>query len=154
MEFLFNFEFKMKKAPQSLAELDQLNIVFYDGTCVLCNRAAQILMKADKKKQLHYALLQSEKVKMYLTSKGQDISNMNTFVYSAKGKVYIKSRAALEVFQKSVWWGKLAYLFVLVPPFIRNGIYMLVSRNRYKWFGRSEECIIPDKDLKQRLILS
>mgnify|MGYP005988624185 CR=1 FL=1 len=150
-----NLSFKgMMKIEVEESNLELKQIIFYDGQCALCNKAVQVLVKYDKKKVLHFAMLQDPLSIHYLAQFNIDATALDTFAYSKKGKVYTKSDAALNSFKDVSVLGKVLYVFIIVPRFIRNGIYDWVSRNRYKWFGKSDVCQMPEKGWANRLIQS
>ncbi len=86
------------------------------------------------------ASLQSELGQQFLAKHHLDEKSFSSFILVDKGKVYFKSTAALKVVKKLNGLVKLFYIFIIIPPFIRNFIYDTVARNRYKWFGRSDVC--------------
>lgn len=128
-------------------------ILYFDGVCNLCNSTVQFIIKNDKRKELKFASLQSEvgqKVSKQLEEKYG--STPDSLVLQHKDKLYIKSDAALQVSRlMGGTWPMLA-TFLIVPRFIRNGIYDWVARNRYKWYGKQDECMMPTKELKERFI--
>ena len=67
-------------------------------------------------------------------------------------KWYGKSSATLKIFDLLPWYWKWTQLFWLVPKFIRDGIYEYVSKHRYKWFGKKDQCMIPTPDVKKRFL--
>jgi predicted DCC family thiol-disulfide oxidoreductase YuxK len=77
---------------------------------------------------------------------------MNSFLLIDNGKIHDRSTAALRVARKlnGVW--KFFYGFIIVPKFIRDAIYNLVSKNRYRWFGKKDECMVPTPELKARFL--
>jgi predicted DCC family thiol-disulfide oxidoreductase YuxK len=114
-------------------------IIFYDGVCGLCDHSVQFIIKHDKKRVFRFATLQSDFAHKVL---GESIT-FDSFVFYENGKAAYRSTAALKMFRKlgSAW--SLLYAFMIVPPFIRNGVYDFVARNRYKWFGQFDSCKIP-----------
>jgi predicted DCC family thiol-disulfide oxidoreductase YuxK len=115
-------------------------LILYDGDCNLCNHSVRFVIKRDKKHVFTFASLQSEKSKKVLAAHQLDETSFNTFILHENGKLYFKSTAALKVVKKLNGPTKLLYIFIIVPPFIRNFIYDIVAKNRYKWFGRSDVC--------------
>lgn len=128
-------------------------ILFFDGVCNLCNSTVQFVLKNDKRKRLRFASLQSsagQKVGMQLASIYG--STPDSLVLQHKGKLYIKSDAALHVARLLGGFWPLLSIFLIVPRFIRNAVYDYVAKNRYKWFGKRDECMMPTKELKERFI--
>lgn len=119
--------------------MDNHPIVFFDGVCGLCDRSVQFTISHDKKRVFRYATLQSEIARQML---GEQIT-FESFILYDKGKVFYRSTAALKVAGKLGGFWQLLYIFILVPAFIRNGVYDFIAKNRYKWFGKFDSCKIP-----------
>jgi predicted DCC family thiol-disulfide oxidoreductase YuxK len=119
-------------------------VIFYDGVCGLCDRSVQFVIKHDKKKVFRFATLQSDLAHQVL---GDSIS-FDSFVVYDQGKAYYRSTAALKMFYKLGGTWRLLYGFMIVPAFIRNGVYDFIARNRYKWFGKYDSCKIPTPEQK------
>jgi predicted DCC family thiol-disulfide oxidoreductase YuxK len=127
-------------------------IVLFDGVCNLCNREVQFIIKRDKKKQFLFTPLQSKAAQVLLEKFNLPTSNFDSFVLVENGKIYLKSTAVLRIARRLGFGWSLLYVFIIVPPFARNAVYDLVARNRYKWFGKKETCMVPTADLKQRFL--
>ncbi|MBU6159258.1 MAG: thiol-disulfide oxidoreductase DCC family protein [Bacteroidetes bacterium] len=128
------------------------NLVLFDGVCNLCNHSVQLLLKIDSKKKLVFGSLQSEKAKSLLTDHGIDPNQMNSIVFLKEEKAYTESDAVLHICKTigGVW--QIAYLFILIPRFIRDALYRFIARHRYRWFGKRESCMLPSPELKNRFI--
>ncbi len=128
-------------------------ILFFDGVCNLCNRWVQLVLKNDKKGQLVFASLQSrygQRVQDELRKQYGSVPDSLVLYY--KNKFYIRSSAALKTAKlMGGAWALLATGFI-VPGFIRNAVYDWVARNRYKWYGRKDACMIPTPELKARFL--
>lgn len=127
-------------------------IVLFDGVCNLCNTAVQFIIKHDKKKQFYFAALQSETGQKLLTKYNFPVNELNSFILIENNKAYDRSTGALKVVKKFKGLWPLAYGLIIVPKFLRDGVYNWVGRNRYKWFGKKEECMIPTPELKARFL--
>jgi predicted DCC family thiol-disulfide oxidoreductase YuxK len=132
----------MNKAP----------VILFDGVCNLCNGAVQFVIKHDREKKFSFASLQSNAGQELLNEYRLPAANYTSFVLLQDGKAYTRSTAALKVARNLNGLYKLGYTFMIVPKFIRDGIYNWVSNNRYKWFGKRTECIIPTPELKERFL--
>lgn len=128
------------------------HIILFDGVCNLCNSAVQYVIKRDKKNVFKFASLQSDTGKKLLYSVGLMEDHLKSFVYILDHKVYTKSDAALRVAGQLSYPSKLLYLFLVVPKFLRNFFYDLIAKNRYRWFGKRPECMVPTPALKQKFI--
>ncbi len=122
-------------------------IIFFDGVCNLCTGSVQFIIKHDPGHHFRFASLQSKIGQQVLQEFKLPTAEFDSFILLEKGKLYTKSSAALQVTKKlnGAWPGLNA--FIIVPPFIRNAIYNLFARNRYKWFGKKEECWVPTVEL-------
>jgi len=127
------------------------HIVFYDGICGLCNRSVIWLIKHDRKRILRYASLQSGFSKKALQDEGLDITS-GTIVFYDDQKVYTKSAAILKIFRRLGGIYRLAMIFYILPPVLRDAIYDWIARNRYRWFGKYESCPVPDPRNRQLFI--
>ncbi len=127
-------------------------IILFDGVCNFCNSAINFVIKRDKKVRLHFAPLQSTTGQQLLATHQLPIDEMKTFVFIEKGRAYTRSTAALRVckYLNGLW--PLCYVFIIIPKFIRDGVYNWVARNRYKWFGIKQECMVPTPDIRSRFL--
>ncbi len=132
--------------------MSKQSVILFDGVCNLCNRSAQYIAKHDPDGYFRFAWLQSETGKQLLKKYGLAENEMDSFILIEDDKIFTRSTAGLKVARKLKGIIKLLYGFIIVPAFIRDSIYMLISRKRYKWFGKKEECEIPTALLKERFI--
>ncbi|HEY0679771.1 MAG TPA: thiol-disulfide oxidoreductase DCC family protein [Chitinophagaceae bacterium] len=126
-------------------------IIFFDGVCNLCNSSVQFVIKRDKESRFRFASLQSEAGKELLDRFKIPQNDFNSFILLEDDKTYSRSDAALKVWSKLEGW-KWTRIFFAVPAFIRNGVYNIIARNRYRWFGKREECMVPSEELKSRFL--
>ena len=127
-------------------------IILFDGICNLCNGAVQFVIRHDKKKHFYFASLQSPLGQELLEEYELPQNEFNSFVLIEDGKAYTRSSAALRVAKELSGGWKLIYGFIIVPKFIRDGVYKFISKNRFKWFGQRESCMIPTPELKERFL--
>ena len=130
----------------------QHSIILFDGVCNLCNGAVQFVIKRDTKNQFLFASLQSEEGKQILEDHNFPMNKMDSFFLVENGKVSDKSTAALKVLKKLSGPWSLLYGFIIVPKFIRDGVYNWIAKNRYQWFGQKDECMIPTAELKAKFL--
>lgn len=132
--------------------MDSQPILLFDGVCNLCNGAVQFVIKNDKKQRFRFAALQSEAGASLLKTYGLPPDALDTFIVITKNKSLTRSTAALEVAKTigGIW--ALAYVFIIIPKFIRDGIYNWVAKNRYRWFGKKDSCMIPTPELQERFL--
>lgn len=119
-------------------------LILYDGICNLCNHSIRFVIKNDKKGIFKFASLQSEKGKNVLIEHRLNEKNFTSFILIENGKLFFRSTAALKVVKKLNGPIRLLYIFILIPAFMRNIIYDVIAKNRYKWFGKTENCEIPN----------
>ena len=132
--------------------INQHSIILFDGVCNLCNNVVQFVIKHDKKSRFLFGSLQSSEGKKILNEFHFTLSTINSFILIEDNKPYIKSTAALRVAKKLGGLWTLLYGFIIIPKFIRDGIYEVISKNRYRWFGKKDECMIPTKELRTKFL--
>ena len=118
----------------------------------MCNRAVQFIIKRDKKKQFLFASLQRKTGNALLKKFDIPGNVFNSFILVEGDKVYTRSTAALRIAKKLNGGWKLVYGLMIIPRFIRNAVYNVISKNRYKWFGKRNECMVPTPELKERFL--
>lgn len=127
-------------------------VILFDGVCNLCNGAIKFVLRHDKKGIFRFASIQSEAGQRLLAAHDLDARELNSFFLLDKGKVYQKSAAALRVANYFAWYWKELQILRIVPYFLRDAIYDFIATNRYKWFGKREECMIPTPDVQKRFL--
>ena len=127
-------------------------IILFDGVCNLCNRGVQFIIKKDKKKKFLFASLQGKTGQELLKKIELPSSVFNSFILIDGDKIYTRSTAALRIAKQLPGGWKFFYGFMIIPGFIRNAVYNWIARNRYKWFGERDECMIPTPELKERFL--
>lgn len=110
------------------------------------------MIRQDKKNQLRFAALQSEAGQKLLDQYKLSKNDFDSFILIDDGKMYKSSTAGLKLYNKLPWYWKWTQIFWIVPPFIRNAVYNVISNNRYKWFGKKEECMIPSEKVRRRFL--
>lgn len=132
--------------------LEERRVVLFDGMCNLCNRSVQFIIKKDKKKKFLFASLQGKTGQEVLQKFGLPANELNSFILLEGEKIYTRSAAALRIAKQLGDGWKLLYGLMIIPAFIRNAVYNWIARNRYKWFGKRNECMIPTPELKERFL--
>lgn len=116
-------------------------ILFFDGVCGLCNGLVDWLLPRDQNKKIKFATLQGQTAARLLTKAHTE--DLNTVVLWYKGQILTESKAILTCLKVlGGFWG-LAYVFIIVPAFISDGVYRFIARNRYKFFGKLSTCRMP-----------
>ena len=127
-------------------------IILFDGICNFCDSAINFLVRHDKKSRIRFAALQSQIGQQLLKQHNLSTTSFDTFVLIEKGKTYTRSTAALRVCRLLPGGWTIFYGFIIVPAFMRDGLYKLVAQNRYRWFGKKASCMIPDASVRQRFL--
>ncbi len=127
-------------------------IVLFDGVCNFCNSSVNFIIKHDTKNIFLFATLQSEKGKELLNKFKIDVQKMDTIILIENENYFIKSTAALKIAKHLNRLYPLLFALIIIPTFIRNFFYDIVAKNRYKWFGKKDVCMIPTKELKSKFI--
>ena len=126
-------------------------IILYDGDCNLCDHSVQFIIKRDDKALYKFASIQSDIGKELLSN--YNISEYNdSFILIENNQCYFKSTAALRVCKnlKGAW--KLLYIFLLLPRRFRDIFYNIIGKNRYRWFGKRNSCMLPSPEIKKRFL--
>ena len=133
-------------------ELKHRSILLFDGHCNMCNSSVQFVLKHEKREQLSFASLQSDAGREILAHYNIDPKEVDSVVLIENEKAYIKSSAALRASKYLKGLYPILFGFIIVPSFIRDLVYDFIARNRYKWFGKTESCMIPDKNVANRFL--
>jgi predicted DCC family thiol-disulfide oxidoreductase YuxK len=132
--------------------LSDNHIILFDGVCNLCNGFVQVVIRNDKKHKFKFASLQSEYAASLPELKGKIGNSLSTVVLIQGNQYYFKSTAALKIARHLGFPLSLAYVFVIVPTPVRDAVYNWVASNRYRWFGKRNECWIPTPELSNRFL--
>lgn len=130
----------------------QSPILLFDGVCNLCNTSVHWVLLRDHQAKFRFAALQSETGRFLLESRGVESGKLETVALVYNGSIYLRSDAVLETIWLLGGWWRVLYVFKVLPRPLRNGIYTLVASNRYRWFGRRDECLLPLPEWKERFL--
>lgn len=142
----------MTTTETAIAESDDHPILLFDGVCNLCNGAIQFVIPRDPEGKIRYAPLQSDLGETVQESAGLSTDDLETVVLVDDGMAYTKSDAAIRVGEHLGGVYRLLSLGRLLPRGLRDRIYDVVAENRYDWFGKKDQCMIPDEDVSDRFI--
>lgn len=126
-------------------------VVLFDGVCNYCNSWVNFAIRNDKKARLRFATLQSA-TGQQLKEKYGVTPETDSVILIDNEKAYTYSNAALRIAKYLQWPAKAIYALTIIPAFIRQPVYKWIARNRYKWFGRKEECMVPSPEIKSRFL--
>ncbi|WP_276166796.1 thiol-disulfide oxidoreductase DCC family protein [Zobellia alginiliquefaciens] len=128
-------------------------IVLFDGVCNLCNGAIQFIIKRDTNDIFRFAPLQSELGKKLISERNIDSETIDSIILIDPGVAfYIKSDAALEIGKNLKGYKEISSALSWLPSSLRNIVYDFVARNRYKWYGKKEQCMIPTPELQNKFL--
>ncbi len=127
-------------------------IILFDGICNLCNASINFVIKRDKKDAFRFAALQSEIGQKYILEFNIDPNETDSIILIDNDKCYVKSTAALYISKSLSGAYPLLFGFIIVPRFFRNWAYDFVAKNRYRWYGKKESCMIPTEELKEKFL--
>ncbi|MFL1012728.1 thiol-disulfide oxidoreductase DCC family protein [Flavisericum labens] len=128
-------------------------LILFDGVCNLCTGSVQYVIKQDKNNLFMFAALQSDIGKIIIEKFKIDTSKTDSILlYSPEKGIEHKSTAALKIASKLRFPINLMVVFFIIPTFIRNGVYDYIAKNRYKWYGKKDACMIPTPELKSKFL--
>lgn len=126
-------------------------IILFDGICNLCNQTVQLILKYELSSTLKFATLQSETGKSLLNSYDEGMITDSVLLIE-NGKLYQQSTAALHI-AKRLKYFRFFYFLIILPTWMRDPLYRYIARNRYKWFGKRTNCMVPSPEFHDRFIL-
>lgn len=128
------------------------NLILFDGVCNLCNGAVQKIIRWDSKRKFRFASIQSEIGQKMIAAYEENSDALHTIYLIQNDKIHQQSTAALKIIAGLKFPVNLLSVFLIIPSFIRDYIYDIISKNRYKWFGKQDYCMMPDPELAQLFI--
>lgn len=124
-------------------------VVLFDGICNLCNQSVQLIIRKDKRDYFRFAALDSAYGKAMISRYN---ITADSIVLIENDRAYTQSDAALRIARRLSGIYPVLYAAVVLPKFIRDRIYGIIARNRYRWFGRQEVCWMPSPQLRQKFL--
>ena len=128
-------------------------IILFDGVCNLCNSAVQFIIKHDKKDVFRFVTLQSDLGQEICDYIGVDPKITDSIILYEPGiAYYYKSEAAFKIASQLGGFYGFLLIFNILPKRFNNSIYDYIAKNRYKWYGKKEQCMIPSAELKAKFL--
>ena len=127
-------------------------IIIFDGVCNLCAYSVKFIVKNDRHARFKFVSAQSEKGKVLQHKCGVDTLQDGTVILLKNDQVYIKSDAALQIAKDLDGLWRFLYVFKFMPKPAREFFYSIISKNRYRWFGKRNECPFPENNMKERFL--
>lgn len=127
-------------------------IILFDGVCNLCAWAVRFIIERDPRGVFRFASLQSAAGQELMRKHGLNPSQLDSFVLVENDRAYSESTAALRVARRLSGAWPLFYGAMVLPRFVRDPLYKFIARNRYRWFGKKDSCLIPTPELRARFL--
>jgi predicted DCC family thiol-disulfide oxidoreductase YuxK len=125
-------------------------VLLFDGECLFCQGSVQFVIRRDPKKRIKFAALQHSAAR--LAKCGFDPNHRDGVVAIVGERCYHKSDAALQIARRLSWPWPLLVVFGVVPRVVRDWLYDAFAKRRYRWFGKSETCMVPSPEDRERFI--
>jgi predicted DCC family thiol-disulfide oxidoreductase YuxK len=125
-------------------------VILFDGVCNLCNAWVQFVIRHDARGRFAFAPLQSERAAQLLS--GRNPGPVDSVVLVASEHVYVESTAALRIARRLDGPWSMGGALLLIPRPLRDAVYRLIARNRFRWFGRRDACMIPTDAIRSRFL--
>ena len=142
----------MDKSIAPIEQLENKNLIVFDGECVLCSGFFKFIVSADKKEQFNFAIAQSEFGERLYEYYGLKPDDYDTNLVFINGKLYERLDGFFAAMKLLGWPYKVVSIFGFLPAKLLDWAYYKIARNRYRLFGRRDACLIPSPDLKARFI--
>ena len=127
------------------------DVILYDGVCVFCSRWVRFIAARDREGRFRFTAIQSPYGTRLARAIGIDPHDPDTNAVIHGGVAYFKSDAALTVLGFLPGWSRVGLLFAVPKP-LRDAVYNMVARNRYRIFGKYEACFVPDAEMRDRVM--
>lgn len=128
-------------------------IILFDGVCNLCDATVQRIIANDKKDIFRFAAIQSDIGQQIIEHIGVDTNKTDSIILYQPGHAYYyKAEAAMHIAKEMGGWYSMIGWFTFLPKGLSNTVYDYVARNRYKWYGKKNECMIPTPELKAKFL--
>ncbi len=134
------------------SDLKDKGLVMFDGVCNFCNSSINFIIRNDKTDHFRFLTLQSERGQKIIKQYNLDPENLQTVILLENGRIYTRSTAALRIARKLKGGWKIFYGFIIVPAVLRDFFYNIVAKNRYKWWGKKESCMIPTPEVRKKFL--
>lgn len=149
---MFSLHSNLDKLEMKKLAVDK-KIILFDGVCNLCSSAVQFIIEHDKKDIFRFVSLQSELGQEITTYLGISSANLDSIILYQPGYAYYyKSQAVFEIAKELGGIYSISTIFSVLPSSITDYVYVYIAKNRYKWYGKKEFCMIPTNDIKAKFL--
>ncbi len=128
------------------------SVVLFDGVCNLCVGSVRLIARRDPRGRFAFASLQSEVAKELLARHAGGVARPDSLALIEDGRLYWRSDAALRIARGLSGLWPLLGVFLIVPRFVRDGVYRFVAARRYRWFGKRDACMVATEELRARFL--
>lgn len=135
-------------------DASSLAIWLFDANCILCSRAVQYTLVHEREEAIRFVAIQSDEGRDLARTHQLEPDDPESFVFISGGTPYFKSDGVIELASYLRGPAQFAFVGKILPRFIRDWLYDAVARNRYRWFGRSSNCLVPSKKQMERFTLA
>jgi predicted DCC family thiol-disulfide oxidoreductase YuxK len=127
-------------------------IIIFDGVCNLCEFSVKFIIKNDRREKFKFVAGQTQRGMEYQRLYGVDTLMEGTVILLKGNQAYVKSDAAVEIAKDLDCPWNFLQVFKFIPKPVRDFIYSIISKNRYRWFGKKDECLLPDNNTRERFL--
>ena len=127
-------------------------ILLFDGHCNFCNAWVRLIVRRDNTKKILFAPLQSSLGSKLLKENKLDVNYTDSLVFFEEERFSVNSTAVLRIFSYLDGWERHLQIMYIIPRPFRDALYRFIAKYRYKLFGRSEQCMVPTQELKERFL--
>ncbi len=127
-------------------------VILFDGVCNLCSGAIQFIIRRDSRGRFRFASLQSAAGQMLMLQHKLSPQQLDTIILFEGDRCYTRSDAVLQIVKRLGGLWPLLYAGIALPRPLRDAFYRWVARNRYRWFGRRDQCMLPAPELRRRFL--
>ena len=131
---------------------DDRAVIVFDGMCVMCSSFMRFALRHDHAHRFNFLPAQSPTGEALFSHYGLMAEDYESVLLIENGELRLKWDASLAIFEALGWPWKLARLGRILPTFLANPLYRFIARNRFKWFGRRDVCIIPTAEERERFL--
>jgi len=128
------------------------HLLLFDGVCHLCDASVRFIVRNDPAGRIKFAPIQSTLGRRLYAQHGLDPNTPSSMLFITPRGAYKESDAALEIARTLGGAWQLALAFKPLPHFLRDAAYGIIARNRYRWFGKHDTCMLPTPELKARML--
>ena len=127
-------------------------ILFYDGVCNICNFSVQLILKQESSPKISFCAIQSDFAKWLGEEHNVAIQSLNSLIFFQHERFSNKSTALLRILPYMKWYWQPLLFFRIFPAVVLDPVYDFIARNRYRWFGKKESCMVPTPEIRQRFL--